>query len=124
MPGHEYRVDRHLLAAFRDDGSLYIPPDSPCALPAAVVEWIARSWLAREGGPTRVTAVHDGEGNFLGHRGDVDLSVREHRTCGGRARCLDCNEWCTESDPCPCCLPGTSRACPACWGSGVRPDAG
>lgn len=122
MPETEFR-DRYgvLVAVLRDDWSLYTRRG---VLDPGIVEQVARARLARHGGPTRDTAVHDWEGNFLGHRGDVDLSVREHRTCGGRARCWNCNEWCTESDPCHCCLPGTSRACPACGGSGVRPLAG
>lgn len=29
----------------------------------------------------------------------------EHRTCGGRAWCYDCSQWCYAKYGCPCCDP-------------------
>lgn len=33
----------------------------------------------------------------------VPGSPGEHRTCGRRAWCLGCGEWCWEATTCPCC---------------------
>ena len=45
---------------------------------------------------------YDEAGNFIGHQG---RRCGEHRTTGDRARCFDCNEWCSASIPCERCCP-------------------
>lgn len=38
--------------------------------------------------------------NWEGHTG---RDCGEHRTCGARAWCFDCSEWCNEAIPCVRC---------------------
>ena len=47
---------------------------------------------------------NDDEGRWLG-----ETNFPDHRTCGGRAWCGFCAEWCYEGIICPCCYAGTGQ---------------